>query len=67
MLHVKELYLCGRRMQVGNGRSTSFRGDVWCDQCPLKDRFPDIYNISVEQKITVAKASWVGDSLSGDG
>jgi hypothetical protein len=53
MLHVKQIYLCGRRMKVGNGRDTSF----WCDQVPLKDRFPDIYDIYIEQEVTVAEAA----------
>jgi hypothetical protein len=44
-------------MQVGNGRNTSFWGDVWCDQSPLKDRFPEIYDICIEQSVTVADAA----------
>jgi hypothetical protein len=57
MLQVKHIYLKGRRMQVGNGRNTSFRGDPWCDQYPLKDRFPDIHDICIEQIVTVAEAT----------
>jgi hypothetical protein len=46
-------------MKVGNGigRNTSFWGDAWCDQMPLMKRFPDIYDICVEQKITLADAA----------
>jgi hypothetical protein len=57
MMQVKHIYLRGRRMQVGNGRNTSFWGDVWCDQSPLKDRFPEIYDICIEQSVTVADAA----------
>jgi hypothetical protein len=57
MLHVKNIYLCGRRMKVGNGRNTSFWCDSWCDQLPLKDRFPEIYDICIEQNVTVAEAA----------
>jgi hypothetical protein len=57
MLQVKHIYLSGRRMQVCDGRNTYFWGDAWCDQCPLKDRFPDIYEICVEQSVIVAKAA----------
>jgi hypothetical protein len=57
---VKDLYLCGRRMQVGNGELSSFWGDAWCGHCPLKDTFPDIYNICNEQMITLAGAAALG-------
>jgi hypothetical protein len=40
-------------MHVGNGRDTSF----WCDQIPLKDRFLEIYDICIEQYVTVADAA----------
>jgi hypothetical protein len=57
MLHVKKIYLCGRRMKVGDGRDTSFWCDSWCDQIPLKDRFPGIYDICIEQNVSVAEAA----------
>jgi hypothetical protein len=47
MLQVKQIYLKGRRMKVGNGRDTSFWCDAWCDQIPLKDRFPEIFDICI--------------------
>jgi hypothetical protein len=56
MLQVKELYLCGRRMQVGNGKLTNFWSDAWCGQCPLKD----IYNICVDHKIKVVEEEDLG-------
>jgi hypothetical protein len=49
MLQVKHIYLKGRRMKVGNGRTTSFWGDAWCDQLPLVERFPDIYNMRMNK------------------
>jgi hypothetical protein len=55
-------YICGRRMQVGRCTLTSFWGDSWCSVSPLKDMFPDLYNICNEQTITVAGAaamSWI--------
>jgi hypothetical protein len=57
MLHVKEIYLCGRKMQVGNGVRTHFWGDCWCDSISLKQKFPPLYEISNEQNITVAQAA----------
>jgi hypothetical protein len=57
MLHVKQIYLGDRRMKVENGRNTSFWCDSWCDQVPLKDRFPEIYDICIEQEVTMAEAA----------
>jgi hypothetical protein len=57
MLHVKDLYLCGRKMQVGDGTRTHFWGDSWCEHSPLKDKFPDLFAICNDQNITVAKAA----------
>jgi hypothetical protein len=44
-------------MKVGDGRDTSFWCDSWCDQIPLKDRFPGIYDICIEQNVSVAEAA----------
>jgi hypothetical protein len=57
MLQVKQIYLKGRRMKVGDGKNTSFWCDAWCDQTPLKDRFPEIFDICIEQDVTVAAAA----------
>jgi hypothetical protein len=64
MLQVRDNYLCGRRMQVGSGTLTSFWGDSWCSTSPLKDMFPDLYNIRNEQKTTVAGAAAMGWTFS---
>jgi hypothetical protein len=56
IMQVKSLYLCGKRMHVGNGRMTRVC-DAWCGHSPLKDKFPEIYNICREQNITVAAAA----------
>ena len=64
MMQVRDVYLCGRRMAVGNGCRTSFWKDAWCGHTPLMDKFPDIYNICNEQTISVADAAHVGWRLS---
>jgi hypothetical protein len=64
MLHVKEIYLCGRKMQVGNGTRTHFWGDSWCDSISLKQKFPALYEISNDQDITVAQAARLRWQLS---
>jgi hypothetical protein len=48
MLHVKDLYLCGRKMQEGDGSRTHLRGDGWCGHSPLKEIFPDLLAICNE-------------------
>jgi hypothetical protein len=48
MLHIRYIYLCGRRMVVGNGCRTSFLGDAWCGHSPLKDKFPEFFDICNE-------------------
>jgi hypothetical protein len=60
MLKVRDLYLCGRRMNVGNVELTSFWGDSWCSTNPLKDMFPALFDICNEQHITVADAAIMG-------
>jgi hypothetical protein len=57
MLHVKEIYLCGRKMQVGNGARTHFWGDSWCGPNSLRHQFPDLYEISNDQDMSVAQAA----------
>jgi hypothetical protein len=51
-------------MRVGDGRTTSFWGDAWCEHSPLKDRFPDIYEICIEQNVTVAEAAALNSRFS---
>jgi hypothetical protein len=57
MLHVKDLYLCGRKMQVKYGSRPNFWGDCWCGSNSLKDRFPALFEICNDQDITVAAAA----------
>jgi hypothetical protein len=64
MQKVKDIYLCGRRMQVGDGKMTSFYCDAWCQFNPLKDPFPDIFDICNEQNVTVADAVALGWNFS---
>jgi hypothetical protein len=54
---VKQIYLKGRRVKVGNGKNTSFWCDAWCDQTPLRDRLPEIFYICIEQDVTVDDAA----------
>jgi hypothetical protein len=47
-------------MSVRDGKRTHFWGDKWCDQTPLKDKFPGLFAICNEQDITVHEAAQRG-------
>jgi hypothetical protein len=57
MLKVKDIYVSGRSMSVRDGRRTHIWGDKWCDQIPLKDKFPGLFAICNEQDTTVHEAA----------
>lgn len=40
LLKTKHIYMKGRTMMIGNGKSTSFCYDAWCEQVSLKEKFP---------------------------
>jgi hypothetical protein len=57
---IKDIYLAGRRMQVRDGRMTSFWQDAWCGSIPLRDSFPEIFHICNEQNVIVADGAALG-------
>lgn len=60
MLKVKDLFNRGVRHKIGNGCRTSFWGDVWLGECPLKVKYNNLFNICQAPDLCVAK-SLVGD------
>lgn len=44
------------KAQVNNGMATRFWIDHWCGDFPLKDRFPRLFSLAVDEKISVANA-----------
>jgi len=54
-------------MVVGNGKNTNFWHDKWCGQVSLKDKFPQLYEINLEQNCSVSFNKEVGASLLGGG
>jgi hypothetical protein len=64
MQKIKGFYLAGRKMKVGDGKSTSFWQDAWCGSTPLCESFPEIFHICNEQEITVADAAAHGWNFS---
>ena len=58
---VKHLFKWGAIHKVCDGSLTSFRGDTWLGQAPLKTQFPDLFRICDDPTILVA------DCLDEDG
>lgn len=44
----------GLAMMVGDGRQTTFWGDVWNREHSLKQDFPDLFNLVVDPEVRVA-------------
>jgi hypothetical protein len=55
LLKVKQLYLKGRIMIVGNGKRVDFWEDPWCGMVALKDKFRELYDICTDQNKSVAE------------
>jgi hypothetical protein len=60
LLEVKHLYLSGRVMVVGNGKSTDLWKDAWCGSTPFCEQFPQLFDICSQQHLTVAEAATMG-------
>ncbi|PNT72730.1 hypothetical protein BRADI_2g48424v3 [Brachypodium distachyon] len=55
--YLKEIYLQGLCIIIGNGRTTDFWGDAWCGHTPLCQLFPGLFAIS-NNIIGVAAICW---------
>ncbi|KAF3662156.1 putative cytosolic iron-sulfur protein assembly protein Ciao1-like [Capsicum annuum] len=53
------LVLSRLSFKVGNGQKVSFWKDKWIDQSPLKQLYPDIHILSLQQQATVSEM-WTG-------
>uniref|UniRef100_A0A0V0GK97 Putative ovule protein n=1 Tax=Solanum chacoense TaxID=4108 RepID=A0A0V0GK97_SOLCH len=42
-------------IKVGYGRKTMFWNDVWVGQTPLRQQFPDIYNLNQQNLATISE------------
>jgi hypothetical protein len=54
LIKIKELYLNGRSIQIGNGKDTDCWSDPWCGVISLKEKFNDLFLICNEQTLSVA-------------
>ena len=55
LLSIREYYLRGRKIKIGKGNIVDCWHDAWCGPTPLKEQFPNLFEICNEQNITVAK------------
>jgi len=44
-------------MRIGKGSNTDFWLDAWCGDIPLMEKFPELYEICNDQKITVERVA----------
>ncbi len=64
IMDVREVFYKFCTKVVGNGRNTLFWEDNWIGGKPLAEQFPDLYNITLTKKITVADVKQGGiDSI----
>lgn len=55
LLRVKDIYLQGRVIKIGNGELTSFWSDVWLYDEPLSSFAPILYELCETKNVTVAQ------------
>jgi hypothetical protein len=56
ILEIRDKFYKYCKKKVGNGKSTSFWNNIWCDSEPLSTRYPNLFNIAYDKNITVEKA-----------
>jgi hypothetical protein len=54
LIKIKELYLSGRSIQIGNGKDTDFWSDPWCGAISLKEKISELFWICNDQPYSVA-------------
>jgi hypothetical protein len=64
LIKMKDLYLAGRIVKIGNGIDTDFWCDPWCGSVALKEKFRVLYEIDNEQHISVADMAQRGWRLT---
>jgi hypothetical protein len=64
LLKVRDLYIQGRRFIVGDGKLILFWRDKWLYDQPLMSLFPDLYKMTQQPDITLAKVKLNPGSLT---
>jgi hypothetical protein len=52
---IKHFFKLGAKHVINDGNRTLFWLDRWCDDEPLKDHFPQLFNICLSQMCSVAQ------------
>jgi hypothetical protein len=60
---IKHLFKLGAKHSIRDGRRTKFWMDRWVGEAPLKDRFPDLFNIACSQMDSVAQVCGSNEPL----
>jgi hypothetical protein len=55
LIKIKNIYIKGRILRLGNGKNIDFWHDIWCGPLYLKDRFPELFKICFDQDCSVMK------------
>jgi hypothetical protein len=53
LLKIRDIYLQGRKVIIGNGKKTLFWKDKWLYEKSLEVLFPDLFAMCLNQNITV--------------
>jgi hypothetical protein len=62
LVKIKDIYLNGRIISVGDGRKTDFWEDSWCGLVSLKEKINELFDICEDQNKSVAwMAARAGD------
>ena len=59
-MKANNLFNLGVRYKVGNGQDTSFWGDVWVNDCPLKIAYSNLFNSCHSSVISVSEGLQAG-------
>jgi hypothetical protein len=59
ILGVRDLFYKHRKQVMGNGKSTSFWNNAWCDEMPLSVIFPRPFDQAHDKNITVEKVLYL--------
>ena len=49
LIKVKNIYIKGRVLILGDGNNIDFWHDIWCRPLSLKDRFPELFKICFDE------------------
>jgi hypothetical protein len=57
LIKIKNVYIKGGVLRLGDGKNIDFWHNIWCEPLSLKDRFLELYKICFDQDCSVMKVS----------